>query len=443
MSRLKTVCKPIEIQANAPNISSDGGILLLKEVDKRHRLTERMAACLVDSRRGEVKHTLVKLLRQRAYAIAMGWEDCNDFDALCQDPLYQFVLGSRPASQSTLSRFENWADSKSVYRMSVEMVDIFVERQKIRHPKRIVIDIDATVDPTHGQQQYQLFNGFYDCHCYLPLLIFGSCDGRPMEILSAVLRPGNAPSGKRAAAILRRVARRLRDAYPKTKILVRADAGFSSPEFYKTCEDLGLEYLVAMQGNAVLDREAEPTMVLARAERDKTKEAARLYTEFSYAAGSWDKKRRVIVKAEALPGKAAEVLPGGKTSKATPGKDNCRFVVTNLSKDPQALYGIYCLRGESENRIKELKLDLASGRTSCHTFIANAFRLMLHALAFCLSSMIRDHLDGTCLFKCTVGQIRLKFLKMAAIIEESTRRILIRLPRGHPHVFLLIKVTSA
>jgi hypothetical protein len=379
-----------------------------------------------DPRKGDVDHTLEKMVAQRAYAIAQGWEDCNDFGALRQDPLYSLALGSLPASQPTLSRFENWVDYKALRRMSGELADVFIARHKDRPAKRIVIDIDATEDPTHGQQEFQFFNKFYDCHCYLPLMVFGMCDGSPMEILAAVLRPGNAHSGKRAGAILWRLARRLKEAFPKTKILVRADGGFSSPEFYTVCESMGLDYLVCIPTNKVLERNAEPLMVQARAERDKAEGAARVYGEFSYSAGSWKKKeRRVIVKAEALP-----------------GKDNARYVVTNLSHDPETLYAIYCQRGECENRIKEMKLDLASGRTSCCSFTANAFRLMLHALAFALLSMVRDHLAGTDLAKCTIGQIRLKLLKIAAIVEQSTRRILVRLPRGHPHVQFLMSLIA-
>jgi len=426
LSRLRTGYKPIEIQATAPNVSSDGGLLLLKKADVRWRLMERIAGCLSDPRGQGIVHTVEKMLAQRVYAIAMGWEDCNDFDALREDPLYTLTLGSAPASQPTLSRFENSASYKDLRRLSDELVEVFIDRHQDHPPRRIVIDIDATEDPTHGQQEFQFFNGFYDCHCYLPLMVFGMCDGSPMEILAAVLRPGNAPSAKRAGAILWRLARRLKAAFPNTNILVRADGGFSSPEFYEVCESLNLDYLVCIPVNKVLTRNAEPLMVQARAERDATTAAARVYGEFPYGAGSWKKKeRRVIVKAEALP-----------------GKDNARYVVTNLGQDPKVLYEIYCLRGECENRIKEMKLDLSSGRTSCGRFVANAFRLMLHALAFALLGMVRDHLAGTDLAKCTVGQIRLKLLKVAAIVQESTRRFLVRLPRGHPHVPLLMKILA-
>jgi hypothetical protein len=370
------------------------------------------------------------MLTQRVYGIAMGWEDCNDFNTLRGDPLYAMTLGAAPATQPTLSRFENSRNSKDLYRMSKAMVEVFIDRHKACPPKRIIIDIDATVDPAHGQQQFEFFNGFYDCHCFLPLLVFGMCDGAPMEILAAVLRPGNAHSGKRAAAILKRLAARLREAFPKTEIWVRADAGFALPEFYTACEKLGLKYLVGLAGNNVLEETAEPLMVQARGKRDERKADARFFGSFDYAAGTWERERRVIVKAEALVGKTE-----GKA-----GKDNPRFVVTNLAGDPETLYAMYCHRGESENRIKEMKLDLASGRTSCRRFTANAFRLMLHALAFALLSFLRDHLGSTELARSTMGQIRLKLLKIAAIVEVSTRRVLIRLPRGHPHVPLVLQI---
>jgi len=433
LNKFRTSYKPIEIQANAPNISSDGGLLLLEKLDKQHRLTERAAACLRD-RRCACIHTFGKMLAQRVYGIAMGWEDCNDFEQLRTDPLYTLALGSPPASQPTLSRFENEVDSKGLYRMSKALVEVFIERYKGRPPKRIVLDIDATVDPAHGQQQFDFFNGFYKCNCYLPLLVFGTCDGAPMEILAAVLRPGNSQSGRRAAAILRRLAEMLREAFPSAKILVRADAGFAWPEFYGACEDLDLQYLIATESYKFLKEAAEPLMVKARLERDQTNESARFYGETPYKAYSWKASRRVIIKAEAL----AATPNTGKS-----GKDNARFVVTNLHHDPKALYEIYCLRGESENRIKEMKLDLFSGRTSCCSFMANAFRLMLHALAFSLLSMVRDHLSGTNLNTCTVGQIRLKLLKIGTIVEESTRRFLIRLARGHPYVALVMKIAAA
>ena len=422
-STLRTSGKRVEIQANAPNISSDGGLLVLGRLEKRHGLAKRVSSCLVDWRRGEVDHPLAKLAAQRIFAICMGWEDCNDFGSLCDDPLYRLALGSRPASQPTLSRFENSVGATSLYRLGMELLEVFVQRHLHNPPERIVLDLDATDDPAHGQQQLEFFNPFYDCHCFLPLLVFGSCDGGPMDIIAAVLRPGNAHSGRRAGAILKRLARRLKQAFPETQILVRADAGFAQPEFYIACEELGLEYTVAIGSNEALTKKAEPLMAQARAVRDQSQNPCRLFGEFAYSAQSWKKKeRRVIYKAEALE-----------------GKDNARFVVTNIERDPEALYRFYCLRGDSENRIKEMKLDMASGRTSCTSFAANAFRLMLHAFAFTLLNLVRAQLEGTALAKCALGQIRLKLLKVAAIIEESTRRFLVRLPRGHPYAYVILR----
>ena len=421
------------IQATAPNVSSDGGLLVLKKVNLRHKLTSRFASVILD-RRACSDHTIEKMLTQRVYGIVMGWEDCNDFDALRRDLLYQVALDSDLASQPTLSRLENAVSSEDLDRMADVLVDVFVDRHLAKPPKRIVLDIDATDDPTHGRQEFDFFSFLYDCHCYVPLLVFGSCDGSPMEILAAVLRPGSAHPGKDAPALIRRLVERIQAVLPMTKILVRADAGFASPEFYDTCEDLKVKYLVCIGTNSVLERESASLMVQARALRDETGAASRLFGAFSYAAGTWKKPRRVIVKAEALPAKEKARNPKVK--------DNARYVVTNLDGEPQALYGEYCLRGECENRIKEMKLDLVSGRTSCHRFTANAFRLMLNAVAFALMGLVRDLLAGHELARSTVGQIRLKLLKVGVIVQEVTRRILVQLPPGHPHVPFLMKLLS-
>jgi hypothetical protein len=443
LSKLRTVYKPLVIQDDAPGMSSDGGLLALKNLDKRLGLTSRAAACLSDPRR-DCKHTMEKMLAQRVYGIAMGWEDCNDFGLLREDPLYALALESPLASQPMLSRFENWVRRKDLYRMSAVLVDAFVERHTQEAPKWIVLDIDSTVDPCHGQQELNLFNGFYDCRCFVPLLTFVSFDDGPMELISAVLRPGNSQSCKHAAAILERLVKRLQKTFPESKILVRADAGFAWPEFYGMCERLGLKYLIATEGYKKLKEAVEPMMAESRLIRDSSGQASRSFGELLYQAYKWESSRRVIVKAEALMSKENESK--SKRTRTKPDtrdrRDNARFVVTNLRGGAQTLYEIYCLRGESENRIKEMKLDLASGRTSCKKFIANAFRLMLHALAFALMSMLREQLKGTDLAKCTFGQIRVKLLKVAVIVQESTRRIVIRLPRGHPHSGLLMQLAQ-
>jgi hypothetical protein len=418
--KLRTEFKRVEIQFDAPVSSSDGGVLALERVDKKLSLTARMGCCLTDWRKGDSAHSLTKMLAQRVYGIGLGWEDCNDFDKLKCDPLYSLTLGEAPASQPTLSRFENSVGAKDLYRLSLELVHVFVDAHKASPPKQIVIDMDATDDPAHGQQELEFYHGYYGKHCFLPLLVFCSADGQDEELVAAILRPGNIHAGRRSAAILKRLALLLKEAFPNAHILFRGDAGFAMPEMYETCEELGISYLISLARNSRLQEIAEPLMMQSRLQRDNTLSGARVFGETSYAAQTWTRERRVLIKAETME-----------------KGDNPRFVVTNLEGDPEELYRIYCKRGDCENRIKELKLDLSSGRTSCHSFKANCFRLILHAIAFVLLSALRQMLAGTSLARATMGQIRLKLLKVAAILQRSTRRILVRLPRDHPHADIL------
>jgi hypothetical protein len=410
---------------NAPEISSDGGLVLLTKTEERYGLIRRMSGHLIDARRkGSTRHSYFKMMAQRVTGVCLGWEDCNDFDRLRDDPLYEVCLNGKPASQPTLSTFENAVGPKELRAMCKEIVKFFIDRHRNKKPKRIVLDLDATDDPAHGQQEFEFYHGFYQTHCFLPLLVFGSVDGSPMELLAALLRPGNSHAGRRSASVLRRLVRMLKEAFPDTEILVRADAGFALPAIYAACEELGLSYVISLPKNPKLQTLAEELLAESRAQFLETKHKVRLFGEFGYAAGTWPEKRRVIVKAE-----------------VTAKGENPRFVVTNLKDDPEAIYSLYIARGDSENRIKELKLDLLSGRTSCHRYSANCFRLLLHALAFILMTLVRELLAGTVLERSTMGQIRLKLLKVAAIVEQSTRRILVRLPRGHPHAELLRLLT--
>lgn len=420
MNKLKTDSKPVAIRFDAPLLSSDGGLLVLDKLDRKVGLTSRMSARISETRKGDPVHSLVKMLRQRVFGICLGWEDCNDFDTLSLDPLHNLTLDKGPASQPTLSRFENAVDHRDLYRLSLEMVQFFIGAHTDSPPHKIVIDMDATDDPAHGQQEFEFYHGYYGTHCFLPLLVFCSADEGDEELVGAILRPGNVHAGRCSAAILKRLVQILRQAFPDTQILLRADGGFALPEMYERCEELGISYLISLPRNSRLQEMGEPLMYEARALRDQTKGSTRVFGETSYAAGTWTRERRVVIKAEAME-----------------KGDNPRFVVTNLEGDPRALYERYCKRGDCENRIKELKLDLASGRTSCHRFAANCFRLILHALAFVLLSALRKMLAGTILAKAAMGQIRLKVLKVAAVIEKSTRRILVRLPRGHPHIEIL------
>lgn len=427
MNNFRTSLKRLEIRFDAPFLSSDAGLLALKKLDARLGLTKRLSRCIHDPRKGVVEHTVEKMLAQRVYGIALGWEDCNDFDSdgLGKDVLYSLCLEAEPASQPTLSRFENWVDRRDLHGLSACLVDLFITRHKDNPPKRIVIDMDATDDPTHGQQEFEFYHGYYGCHCYLPLVGFCSCDGGDEDLVCAVLRPGNAHAGRRSASILRRLVSKLKEALPLTEFVFRGDAGFAFPEMYETCEDLGISYLISLPKNDRLLKMASSLMKQAKQERERAQGKARVFGALEYKAGSWIKSRRVIAKAEAME-----------------KGENPRFVVTNLSGDPESVYNEYCLRGDCENRIKELKLDLSSGRTSCHRFAANCFRLLLHAIAFILLSEFRRLLSGTGFERSTMSQIRLKLLKLGAFIEQSTRRILVRLPRGHPHRHLLERLMA-
>jgi len=406
-------------------ITSDAGGLVLRELDQRYRLAENAARCLHDPREGhKVKHDLLTLVRQRLFAIAQGYEDNNDAATLAKDPAFKIMAGKAPesdgdlASQPTLSRFENRVTAKDLRRLSDRLLDLYLKT----HPgprKVIVLDMDATDDPTHGQQQLSFFHGYYEEHMYHPLLVFDGRDGFP---LAAVLRPGNAHSSHGALAVLTRLIQKLKQAYPKALILFRADAGFAVPALHSYLEDQPeTRYVIGFITNNRLLAETAPLLSKAQRQYQETGEKQRLFTAFSYQADSWDQPRRIIAKVE-----------------YTHLGANQRFVVTNLSRNPQFVYDdIYVLRGDVENRIKELKLDIKADRLSCHRFLANQFRLLLHTTAYCLFWLLRHHLQGTELATAQVNTLRLKLLKIGARIRETSRRIWVHLASGYPYRDLL------
>ena len=406
-------------------ITSDAGGLLLRELDQRYRLAEKAARCLHDPREArKVKHDLLTLVRQRLFAIAQGYEDNNDAAALARDPAFKIMAGKAPesvadlASQPTLSRFENQMTAKDLRRLSDWFLDLYLKT----HPgprKVIVLDMDATDDPTHGQQQLSFFHGYYEEHMYHPLLVF---DGRTGFPLAAVLRPGNTHGSHGALAVLKRLIKKLRQAYPKALILFRADAGFAVPALYRYLEGQPeTRYVIGFITNNRLLAKTAPLLERAQRQYLETGEKQRLFTSFSYQAESWDKPRRIIAKVE-----------------YTRLGANQRFVVTNLSRNPQFVYDdIYVLRGDVENRIKELKLELKADRLSCHRFWANQFRLLLHTAAYCLFWLLRHHLQGTELATAQVNTLRLKLLKIGARIRETSRRIWVHLASGYPYRDLL------
>jgi hypothetical protein len=405
-------------------LSSDGGLLWLQALDEELGVCALLGGCIREWReRGKIKQTIVEMVRQRVFGICCGYEDCNDAERLRDDPLLKLALGRAPASgralasQPTLSRLENAVARGDLVRMAAAMVALFVERHRGRAPERIVLDGDATDDPTHGQQELEFYHAYYGCHCYLPLLLYATADGGEEELVAAVLRPGNRHAGHWLAALLRRVVVRLRAAFPETEIVFRGDAGMALPEVYNYCEQAGVGYLISLPKNSRLLAKAADDLSAAEAAYAETGEKVRRFGEFGYAAETWPYERRVIVK--------AEVMAKG---------ENPRFVVTNLpDPDPERVYAFYVGRGEVENRIKELKNDLLSGRTSCHRFLANQFRLLLHGAAFLLLQGLRRLLAGTQFARAQAGTLRLQLLKVAAQVCETTRRIWVHLPTSYPY----------
>ncbi len=423
--------KPVVVQFDQPHGSSDGGAMLLKACDERLRLTERIAACFRDERQpGKILHTLHDLVRQRIYAIACGYADCNDAARLADDPIHKALIerdpleGTALASQPTLSRFENTPGPKVLYRMGEALADAVIERQRRAHRKarRITVELDPTDDPTHGAQQLALFNGHYDTWCYLPVAGFIRFDEEPEQYLfTYVLRGGRAPAKLGAIGILRRVFARLRATCPRARLRVRLDGGYAGPEMFEFLETERVDYVIAMGGNRVLDALAEPAMRRARALSKSSGQTEHVYSECRYAAKSWGVKRRVIIKAEMVR------LEGREP------RDNPRYVVTNLSAGPKHLYeNVYCQRGEIENRIKELHYGLQIDRTSCTDFWANQLRVLLTAAAYVLMQELRAAAAGTECARAQVSTLRERLLKLGAWVERSVRRIVVHLPQETP-----------
>lgn len=424
--------KLVVARFDQPQASSDGGALLLKGCDQALGLTAALAACMEDWRQhAKVRHDLDELLRQRVFAIACGYADANDAARLSDDPIQKLlvgrdaVAGAALASQPTLSRFENAVGAKTLYRMGAALADAVIARHRRRlkgRAKRITIDLDPTDDPTHGAQQLSFFNGHYDTWCYLPVAGFVTFNDEPEQYLATyVLRPGNAPAALGAVGILKRLLQRLRQAFPQAQLRVRLDGGFASPEMFDFLEAQRVKYVVAMARNNVLKRHAEPLMEVARELTTRNEQTEHVYGECDYAAKSWSRERRVIIKAEVVR------LNGREP------KENPRFVVTNLKSSPKHVYeALYCARGEIENRIKELHYGLEIDRTSCTRFWANQLRVLLTATAYVLMQELRLRARGTCCARSQVSTLRERLLKLGVWIETSVRRVVLHLPMGAP-----------
>ncbi len=416
-SRLKR--QQIVADFDGGRLTSDAGALLLREVDRRIGLTRALAECIADPRDpAKIRHHLRTMLAQRIFGIALGYEDLNDHQTLRDDPLMAVLAELRPkpdaplASPSTLCRFENAVTRQSQVRMSRVFVDLFMASYD-QPPPEIVLDFDATDDPLHGNQEGRFFHGYYDCYCFLPLYVF--CGD---HLLASYLRPSNIDAAKHTRAILKLLVDRVRQEWPDTRIIFRGDSGFCRWKLLRWCERHEIGYVVGIARNKVLERKAALYMDAAEEAFQRTGQKQRNFHEFGYAAGTWDRKRRIIVKAERLA-----------------QGPNCRFVVTNLTEPPQEIYdGRYTARGDMENRIKEQQLELFADRTSCHGFAANQFRLLLTSAAYVLLEHLRRVvLAGTELARAQVGTIRVKLLKVAARVVTSVRRVVFHLSSSYPY----------
>ena len=423
--------KPVALEFDQRQGSSDGGAVLLKAAEQRYGLIASMAGCLRDPRQaGKVDHSLRDLFSQRVFSIGCGYADANDSARLAADPMHKMLLDREPvtgldmASQPTLSRFENAAGPRQLYNMGAALAESVIERHatRLHHRARLVtIDLDPTDDPTHGAQQLSFFNSHYDNACYLPMMGFVTFNDEAEQYLcTAVLRPGNVTAAG-AVGILRRLMALIRGSFSRVRIRVRLDGGFANPEVLAFLDaEAGVEYVVAMASNAVLNRKAEEAMQVARLLAGLTDQTEHVYGEAHYAAGSWKRERRVIIKAEVV--RAEDKAP----------KDNPRFVITNMKQTPQWLYEeVYCQRGEIENRIKELHA-MEIDRTSCSLFWANQFRVLLTAAAYVLMQELRLSAEGTNCARAQVWTLRERFLKLGARVVASARRMVIHLPQSFP-----------
>src|SRR5262245_48170576 len=408
----------IEADFCGGSLTSDAGALLLRQADKRIGLLDALDAVIPDPRNQElICHSQRCLLAQRIFGIALGYEDLNDHSSLRDDPFWQALAERAPdpekplASAPTLCRLENRVPRRALFEMSGVLVEQFISSFE-QPPECLVLDFDATDDPVHGGQEGRFFHGYYGGYCFLPLYVF--CGDR---LLVAYLRSADGDAARHSRAILKLLVTRLRQAWPDVRIIFRADSGFCRWRLMRWCDSNGVGYVLGLARNAVLERLACPWTHAAATCFDMTGEPQRLFGTFGYAAGSWDRARRVIVKAE-----------------HNAQGDNPRFVVSNLPGNARGLYDVlYCQRGEAENRIKEQQGMLFAGRTSCHHFLANQFRLLLSAAAYVLGAAVRRlGVAGTEMQRAQVSTIRLRLFMVAAVVTLSVRRVYLRLASGFP-----------
>jgi hypothetical protein len=411
--------RKIEASFQGGEVSSDGGVMLLREADRRLGLCKALNAALPDPRDPDlITHEQIDLLRQRIYGLALGYEDLNDHDTLRHDLAWQSAverdraLGSSP----TLCRLEARASRRSAVAMHAVLLEKFIASFATA-PAELVLDFDATDDRIHGLQEGRFFHGYYGDWCFLPLYVF--CGE---QLLVSYLRPSNIDAARHAPAILKLLVARLRREWPGVKIIFRGDSGFCRWKMLRWCERHGVDYVVGLAKNTRLLALADELLKQAVAGHEQSRQKQRLFGWFDYAAGTWDRARRVIAKAE-----------------HSDQGSNPRFVVTSLRGEAQAIYDeLYCARGEMENRIKEQQLGLFADRTSCHGWWANQLRLLFSSAAYVLVETIRRiGLRGTELARAQAATIRLKLLKIGTVIVRNTRRIRLLFSSAYPYAGLL------
>lgn len=423
--RFETPAKlALEAAFDAGRITSDGGLTWLAEVDKELGVCQSMAEHIPEWRSRRGRHSMLSLLKQRVYQIACGYEDQNDSDFLRSDPLLKLVCGALPesgedlASQPTICRMENAVTNRACYQMARALAELYIaQRGKDGAPQKILLDFDATDDPTHGDQEESYYHGYFKEHIYHPLLVF---DGDTGQLISALLRAGNTHASRSTVALLKRLVGLLRSAWPGVEVELRADAGFAVPAVYDYCEAEDIAYTIALITNSRLEEMA--SSLLEEAERSYEEQRGRkvrLLSQGHYQAGSWQIERRVVYK--------AEVMEEGT---------NTRFVVTNKPEEPDELYAHYTERGETENRIKDLKVALKADRLSCHRFVANQFRLLLHAAAYWLMDTLRKKLVDVGIERMQLDTLRLKLVKIGGRVRELLTKVRIHLASGHPGQYL-------
>ena len=410
----------VEAAFDGGDIVSDGGVMLLKQVDERIGLTRAAARVFVDGRRAaSVRHSIHSLLAQRVYGLCCGWEDVSDHNTLRRDLALQTAVGrvEELASAPTLSRLETSASAAHAAALHAVLLDQFIASRRHK-PDELVLDIDATHVPLHGAQEKAHFHYHYDNYCYLPLYVFCGQD-----MLACVLRPSWRDPASVLSALVKLISRRLRQAWPGVRLIVRADSGFCRPKALRRFDAWGIDYIIGVAKNPVLEWYSALGALALAEQYEAAGTKQRLFGEFAYASRFWDRERRVLAR-----------LDHGEQ-----GADP-RFVVTSLSGDPAELYErLYCARGEAKNRIKETQLDLFGRRASCHRFAANQLRLLLAALAYTLMINLRRlALAGTELAQACAATIRTKLLKIGAAVLRNTRRVRLLLASQHPlkHVFL-------